>query len=106
MSSPLVTIEKETPCVEAIMIMRKKETERIPVIDKGNIIQNVYIDVACLVTCPLEYWVRLARRLYTPSNINVNIHIANINLVEKEVIHIWIDTLGKWIIRRRSRKWE
>ena len=38
MSSPLVTIEKETQCIEAITIMRKKGLRRLPVIDKEKII--------------------------------------------------------------------
>lgn len=38
MSSPLVTVEKDTPSIEAIMIMRKKGIRRLPVIDNGNIV--------------------------------------------------------------------
>ena len=38
MSSPLVTIEKETQCIEAITIMRKKGLRRLPVIDKEKIV--------------------------------------------------------------------
>jgi CBS domain-containing protein len=38
MSSPLVTVEKDTRSIEAIMIMRKKGIRRLPVIDNGNIV--------------------------------------------------------------------
>ena len=38
MSSPLVTIEKETQCIEAITIMRKGGLRRLPVIDKEKIV--------------------------------------------------------------------
>ncbi len=38
MTSPLVTIEKDTPSVEAIMLMRKKGIRRLPVVDNGNIV--------------------------------------------------------------------
>jgi len=38
MSSPLVTVEKDTPSIEAIMIMRKKGIRRLLVIDNGDIV--------------------------------------------------------------------
>lgn len=38
MTSPLVTVEKDTPSIEAIMIMRKKGIRRLPVVDNGNIV--------------------------------------------------------------------
>ncbi len=38
MSTPLVTVNKETPCVEAIKIMREKGLRRLPIVDQGNII--------------------------------------------------------------------
>lgn len=38
MSAPLVTIDKETRCIEAIKIMREKGLRRLPVVDQGNIV--------------------------------------------------------------------
>ena len=38
MSSPLITVDKLTPCIDAIKIMREKGLRRLPVLDQGNII--------------------------------------------------------------------
>jgi CBS domain-containing protein len=38
MSSPLITVDKLTPCIDAIKIMRENGLRRLPVLDKGNII--------------------------------------------------------------------
>jgi signal-transduction protein with cAMP-binding, CBS, and nucleotidyltransferase domain len=38
MSTPLITIDKQTSCIKAIMIMREKSIRRLPVLDKGKII--------------------------------------------------------------------
>jgi Predicted signal-transduction protein containing cAMP-binding and CBS domains len=38
MSSPLVKVDKETPSVEAIKLMRAKGIRRLPVLDRGNVV--------------------------------------------------------------------
>lgn len=38
MSTPLVTIDKDTACIEAIKIMREKRLRRLPIMDHGTIL--------------------------------------------------------------------
>lgn len=38
MTTPLITVDKQTPCIEAIKIMREKGLRRLPVLEQGNII--------------------------------------------------------------------
>lgn len=38
MSTPLITVGKDTPCIEAIKIMREKRLRRLPIRDQGSII--------------------------------------------------------------------
>lgn len=38
MRSPLVKVDKETPSVEAIELMRAKGIRRLPVLDRGNVV--------------------------------------------------------------------
>ncbi|MGE5684217.1 MAG: CBS domain-containing protein [Nitrososphaerota archaeon] len=38
MSAPLITVDKDTPCMEAIKIMREKQLRRLPVLDHGRIL--------------------------------------------------------------------
>ena len=38
MTTPLFTVNKQTPCIEAIKIMREKSVRRLPVLEQGNII--------------------------------------------------------------------
>ena len=38
MTTPLITVDKQTPCIEAIKIMREKSVRRLPVLEQGNII--------------------------------------------------------------------
>ena len=38
MTSPLVTADKQTSCINAIKIMREKSIRRLPILDHGNII--------------------------------------------------------------------
>jgi len=38
MSTPLITVDKDTPCIEAIKIMREKRLRRLPIMDHGNIL--------------------------------------------------------------------
>jgi signal-transduction protein with cAMP-binding, CBS, and nucleotidyltransferase domain len=38
MTTPLITVEKQTSCIEAIKIMREKSIRRLPILDHGNII--------------------------------------------------------------------
>jgi signal-transduction protein with cAMP-binding, CBS, and nucleotidyltransferase domain len=38
MSTPLITVDKRTPCIEVIKIMREKVLRRLPILEQGNII--------------------------------------------------------------------
>ncbi len=38
MSTPLITTDKDTPCIEAIKIMREKRLRRLPIMDRGKIL--------------------------------------------------------------------
>lgn len=38
MSTPLITVDKDTPCIQAIKIMREKQLRRLPVLDHGRIL--------------------------------------------------------------------
>jgi signal-transduction protein with cAMP-binding, CBS, and nucleotidyltransferase domain len=37
-TTPLITVDKQTPCIEAIKIMREKSLRRLPVLEQGKII--------------------------------------------------------------------
>jgi signal-transduction protein with cAMP-binding, CBS, and nucleotidyltransferase domain len=37
-TTPLITVDKQTPCIEAIKIMREKGLRRLPVLEEGNVI--------------------------------------------------------------------
>jgi signal-transduction protein with cAMP-binding, CBS, and nucleotidyltransferase domain len=41
MSTPLITVDNNTPCIEAIKIMREKGFRRLPILEQGNIIGSV-----------------------------------------------------------------
>jgi len=41
MSTPLITVDNNTPCIEAIKIMREKGLRRLPILDQGNIIGSI-----------------------------------------------------------------
>jgi len=38
MTTPLITVDKQTSCIEAIKIMREKSLRRLPVLEQGKII--------------------------------------------------------------------
>ena len=38
LSSPVITVDKDTPAIEAIKLMRKKGIRRLPVLDNGSIV--------------------------------------------------------------------
>jgi len=38
MSTPLITVDKDTPCIEAIKIMREKQLRRLPILGHGSIL--------------------------------------------------------------------
>src|SRR6478672_2632759 len=72
MSSPLVTVEKETQCLEAITIMRKKGLRRLPVVDNEKIVGIVTL-MSLVGNMPIRN-IELAE-LETPapsSNVTVN----------------------------------
>ena len=90
MSSSLVTIEKETQCIEAITIMRKKGLRRLPVIDKEKIVGIVTL-MSLVGNMPIRN-IDLAEleAPARPSNITVNCPNCHftllLNLMEKVLI--------------------
>ena len=91
MSSPLVTIEKETQCIEAITIMRKKGLRRLPVIDKEKIVGIVTL-MSLVGNMPIRN-IDLAEleAPARPSNVTVNCPYCHftllLNLMEKVTYH-------------------
>ena len=108
MSSPLVTIEKETPCVEAIMIMRKKELRRLPVIDKGNVVGIVTL-MSLVGNMPIRNIDLVELEVSaTPSNVNVNCPYCQSKFNGKRELSSHIDRmhLGSGLLEGDLRKWE
>jgi len=110
MSSPLVTIEKETPCIEAVMIMRKKELRRLPVIDKGNVVGIVTL-MSLVGNMPIRN-IDLAELEApvppSPSNVIVNCPYCQSKFNGKRDLSSHIDRihLGSGLLEGDLRKWE
>ena len=108
MSSPLVTIEKETPCIEAIMIMRKKELRRLPVIDKGNVVGIVTL-MSLVGNMPIRNIDLVELEISaTPSDVNVNCPYCQSKFNGKKELSSHIDRmhLGSGLLEGDLRKWE
>lgn len=108
MSSPLVTVEKETPCIEAIMTMRKKDLRRLPVVDKGNIVGIVTL-MSLVGNMPVRN-IDLAELevAATPSNATVNCPYCQSKFNGKRELSSHIDRmhLGSGLLEGDLRKWE
>ena len=108
MSSPLVSIEKETQCIEAITIMRKKGLRRLPVIDKGNVVGIVTL-MSLVGNMPIRN-IDLAELEVsaTPSNVNVNCPYCQSKFNGKRELSSHIDRihLGSGLLEGDLRKWE
>ena len=108
MSSPLVTIEKETQCIEAISIMRKKGLRRLPVIDKEKIVGIVTL-MSLVGNMPIRN-IDLAEleAPATPSNVNVNCPYCQSKFNGKRELSSHIDRihLGSGLLEGDIRKWE
>lgn len=108
MSSPLVTIEKETPCKEAIMIMRKKEIRRLPITDKGNVVGIVTLK-SLVGNMPIRNIDLVELEVSaTPSNVNVNCPYCQSKFDGKRELSSHIDRihLGSGLLEGDLRKWE
>ena len=108
MSSPLVTIEKKTPCMEAVMIMRKKEIRRLPVIDKGNVVGIVTL-MSIVGNMPIRNIDLVELEVSaTPSNVNVNCPYCQSKFNGKRELSSHIDRihLGSGLLEGDLRKWE
>ncbi len=106
MSSPLVTIEKETPCIEAVMIMRKKELRRL--IDKGNVVGIVTL-MSLVGNMPIRNIDLVELEVSaTPSNVNVNCPYCQSKFNGKRELSSHIDRmhLGSGLLEGDLRKWE
>jgi len=108
MSSPLVTVEKETSCIEAIMIMRKKGLRRLPVVDKGNIVGIVTL-MSLVGNMPIRN-IDLAELdiAATSSTVTVNCPYCQSEFSEKAELSSHIDRihLGSGLLEGDLRKWE
>ncbi len=108
MSSPLVTVEKETPCIQAIMTMRKKDLRRLPVVDKGNIVGIVTL-MSLVGNMPVRN-IDLAELevVATPSNATVNCPYCQSKFNGKRELSSHIDRihLGSGLLEGDLRKWE
>ena len=108
MSSPLVSIEKETQCIEAITIMRKKGLRRLPVIDKENVVGIVTL-MSLVGNMPIRNidLVELEASA-TPSNVNVNCPYCQSKFNGKRDLSSHIDRihLGSGLLEGDLRKWE
>lgn len=108
MSSPLVTIEKETQCIEAITIMRKKGLRRLPVIDKEKIVGIVTL-MSLVGNMPIRN-IDLAEleAPARPSNVTVNCPYCQSKFNGKSDLSSHIDRihLGSGLLEGDIRKWE
>lgn len=108
MSSPLVTIEKETQCIEAITIMRKKGLRRLPVIDKEKIVGIVTL-MSLVGNMPIRN-IDLAEleAPARPSNVIVNCPYCQSKFNGKSDLSSHIDRihLGSGLLEGDIRKWE
>ena len=108
MSSPLVTIEKETQCIEAITIMRKKGLRRLPVIDKEKIVGIVTL-MSLVGNMPIRNIDLVELEVSaTPSNVNVNCPYCQSKFNGKRELSSHIDRihLGSGLLEGDLRKWE
>ena len=108
MSSPLVSIEKETQCIEAITIMRKKGLRRLPVIDKGNVVGIVTL-MSLVGNMPIRNIDLVELEVSaTPSNVNVNCPYCQSKFNGKRELSSHIDRihLGSGLLEGDIRKWE
>ena len=108
MSSPLVSIEKETQCIEAITIMRKKGLRRLPVIDKGNVVGIVTL-MSLVGNMPIRNIDLVELEVSAPpSNVNVNCPYCQSKFNGKRELSSHIDRihLGSGLLEGDLRKWE
>ena len=110
MSSPLVTIERETQCIEAITMMRKKGLRRLPVVDKEKIVGIVTL-MSLVGNMPIRN-IDLAELEApvppSPSNVIINCPYCQSKFNGKKDLSSHIDRihLGSGLLEGDLRKWE
>jgi signal-transduction protein with cAMP-binding, CBS, and nucleotidyltransferase domain len=110
MSSPLVTIERETQCIEAITMMRKKGLRRLPVVDKEKIVGIVTL-MSLVGNMPIRN-IDLAELEApvppSPSNVILNCPYCQSKFNGKKDLSSHIDRihLGSGLLEGDLRKWE
>ena len=108
MSLPLVTIEKETQCIEAITLMRKKGLRRLPVVDKEKIVGIVTL-MSIVGNMPIRN-IDLAEleAPAPPLNVTVNCPYCQSKFNGKKDLSSHIDRihLGSGLLEGDLRKWE
>jgi CBS domain-containing protein len=108
MSTPLVTVNKEVQCIEAIKIMREKGLRRLPVVEKGNIVGIVTL-MSLVGNLPLRS-IELVE-LEMPQNSKstmLSCPYCESKFAEKGELSRHIDRihLGSGLLEGDLRKWE
>jgi CBS domain-containing protein len=108
MSSPLITIEKETQCIEAITLMREKALRRLPVVDKEKFVGIVTL-MSLVGNMPIRN-IDLAELEAPgpPSKVTVNCPYCLSKFNGKSDLSSHIDRihLGSGLLEGDLRKWE
>jgi signal-transduction protein with cAMP-binding, CBS, and nucleotidyltransferase domain len=105
MSSPLVTVKKETHCIEAIMIMRKKGLRRLPVVDKGKFVGIVTL-MSFVGNMPIRNVDLAELEIAVSSTINCPYCQSKFNGKKDLSSHIDRIHLGSGLLEGDLRKWE
>jgi len=108
MSTPLVTVNKEVQCIEAVKIMREKGLRRLPVVEKGNIVGIVTL-MSLVGNLPLRS-IELVE-LEMPQNSKstmLSCPYCESKFAEKGELSRHIDRihLGSGLLEGDLRKWE
>lgn len=108
MSTPLVTVNKEIQCIEAVKIMRGKGLRRLPVVEKGNIVGIVTL-MSLVGNLPLRS-IELVE-LEMPQNSKstmLSCPYCESKFAEKGELSRHIDRihLGSGLLEGDLRKWE
>jgi signal-transduction protein with cAMP-binding, CBS, and nucleotidyltransferase domain len=108
MSTPLVTVNKEVKCIEAVKIMREKGLRRLPVVEKGNIVGIVTL-MSLVGNLPLRS-IELVE-LEMPQNSKstmLSCPYCESKFAEKGELSRHIDRihLGSGLLEGDLRKWE
>lgn len=107
LSSPLITVDKDTPAIEAIKLMRKKGIRRLPVLDNGSIVGIVTL--MSMVGNTLNEKVELAElEIPHSATLKVGCPYCESKFEDKNELSRHIDGihLGSGLLEGDMRKWE